>query len=1624
MEKYSFLKYVKSKEKIYRHEINDLERQLGGASTVDLKSIQLELLKTKMKLDDIKSRKVDSLIDPYTHLKDMIDKINLNIQAIDDNVSILNGDSTETAKQEIINKIRDINIVLDADPKDYTKMVSTSKINYVGERLNPQQITTIMDKYIVDTQALIEEAKSKLGGGLTGKDTLINNEDFQKIFDSIGAKVKEFDTKVKPFKELESKLNEYLENMESLFDITLDEKSQPQVPDGDYLIDVDTLDEEKAPELKESDYKLINESKEEINSLLSTGFLNPSGDSSVPEYEVEEVENGGTGTATPRATTGIAKGTHVDNTTLVQQQPTGNGDLPLQNPFIEETGVVNTTGTSTGQNKGVPHETVEKLGPVGRRGADIQSSNGTQGNPGNPGNLTINAQSTQNEVPGGVTETNKQKGVENKYLSMNNKYIQEPKLEKITVTDESVNQNMNDLYKGWTTKMTEYKSYLTHKKENIDKAIKYSKIIDTLSDQLIKIIEINNLLKISNEKTETLKRDVDYKKTYYDDVKKNTLGDVEIKDLEEDYGKADLLEIQKEITDKVANIKKNATTIMDSINKLLTKGFLKHFIQPTDELTLKRLEKEISQFTKSAFLSDLSRLPNANYKELTRYIEEIKQNQEIENKLSAISFNKKYLSTNVDTLLSLQLGGATHIHQVIEQLTEYEGKVRNMKQIRRNLELKIKNYNIRYVQYYNFQKYIVNYVSLKVAQGGYSYYQFVGKGLISYYQSLLDKLYSIINKFDNFKENSTDPDVQKSTNKWIYGKHYFMIKILKNFFDQLYIRWDKEQNVELTANKGDKVWDLNSKQFKTDAYDKKYWFLFNIFFDILDVFSMNLPAIANYIRINRMKPIVSPAKTTFVKGTKHTLNQDELNKCKENGANDNAADVSQIKFEEVFDPDNFAANDSLSNYMGLSNFLKRGKSIMILTYGYSGVGKSFTLFGKKPETGPVMNGMLQATLKYLGNSVTISVKAFELYGLGVPYKFYWKDPTKFSHFIYSYRIMSDQANIQSNVDKIDKDGMENFLDRARSENYDKIGTTQIDGFSNIVEQIDKVRKRTGRIKATVNNPESSRSIMIYDFKIRLPKKTNDKLDVHFVVMDLPGKENLFQTYSETADPNFDIADNYTQFKDNISSSSNTYNNKLLKTMFYMNPLWLGLIPETAMAFDEDNKGKHLTIRDPVGGKDSAGKTVGKPITVYGIYRTNDNTATQHFYDTIYTRKNKTSKSLPDPTKKVHFTKVEAATDHLQFQTVGIPDGERQSVIQTNAKGEQLYEVDDYGVIDRTRPIKLKLDYGRYDAINRTIRTVKMKKALINICGLRGLTERAMFKIVNLIKSGQLFELGNKLNLMLKSNLINIGTEKEKEMKTNIQLNYGYAGLEGVYINENILGLLQVLANRVRTIRSKDPVPVVCEQIENYRKKIAITEEKRIVPIDINILNDNKSNQINIAASEDKVKSEDKEKVESTIDENQAFFVEDDEFYSQIVYMRQFYQESIGGVDIYTDLKAEPRSSASIEEIEGDDKLSFYTRLREEDWITKNNVLEVVNNYDYNKIFNIQDPPIKKILNPYLSAIDNFYLFFVVSNNMKSAKGGDIETCDKQMKLLYDTKTFMNVISAEDDKDLKTLRCTT
>ena len=1115
----------------------------------------------------------------------------------------------------------------------------------------------------------------------------------------------------------------------------------------------------------------------------------------------------------------------------------------------------------------------------------------------------------------------------------------------------------------------------------------------------------------------------------------------------------------------------------------------------------------------------------------------------------------------------------SHLNEFILKLSEFEMKIREMKMERRKVDKLIKKYNVRYTQFYNFQKYIVNYVSLILAQKEYEYWNFMSKGSISFYQSILERLNTILNKFEDpllFKDNSYKTD----ENMWFYTKHFFIIKILKQFMGELYSFWDikdkmfkaknkynnpddetlkpyiaeiEEKNeesltdaqIKLKAIKKFKIninlqnkWSLYYKidtladvksndPSKPISINKNYFFLFNIFSSILDVFSTRLPPVANYMRIN-YNDMVRPGNATFVKNTKNSLlneNDKNLEKCLNDDDNKNGRPVDiqknkskskaieNIKFEEVFDPENFAENDALSMYMGLGNMLSRNKSVMLLTYGYSGVGKTFTLFGTKG-----VEGMLQSTLNNLTGNPTIQMKAFELYGLGVPYKFYWESGN-FSHKIYSYTIVDPKLSLEKPAIRVDtfidtKVNIQSYKQSIDSPtfnktaktfnhildirlNYQDISREQITNFEGIVTSIDDERRRTGRIKATINNPESSRSIMIYDFKIFLPDGSTPRL----VVMDLPGKENLYETYCARPSAKYEPHDIFIKhskdvFKTDVAGSAevtpnvqNEDDQKPINLIRPSTPVNQGTastgsttpsghesvassVSAGEYAFAQ-SKASSISGSTGMGSRVQAG-TFRQPVDLQQLTaKTNYLAKQKGDFQTLKTKLTELKNKDPVrftaeyveylPILDMKATDVEKYNredwdfsqilkDLFPTKFTGGGDGDKPGYYNINMIKSMMYinplwlgivpeiaqhfDLDSVPVnehlyaepdsksgtrfplktlnaytgseqiilekhLPNSNPRFLFSEYKYNTAYAATLFRDNNQQLYYQRTGLYGLTSRALATITNFIKDNELENLGNKINNMLSS-------QEARNQR------YGYAGLEGVYINENILGLLEVLGRKIQKVQKpnkpeEDYVSVVCVQPEIYKDEILGSDSGKI-SVDRQLLD---PKYIDIATQK--------------VIPGSPAWVQDNEFYSQLMCLRDI----IRGQNL--------QLSKNVYQPSTTDKLNNFLRTYKDLKLVKtvkglsdkihDNKNNWINNYDYNKIFNKTDPPIKSILGPYLAdeSFKNFYLFFVTSNNMKEDKfnpKNDIDTCSKQIQLMYDTRYFMDVIANEDSKGIE------
>lgn len=532
MEKYTFLKFIKIKEKENKRKIKYFKSQIGGNQTIDFKSIQLKLFNLEQELKSINQRSTNTIINPYNILKNQIDEINKSINQLQKKNTLINDND------EILNKITELKIILDSSPNDYTKIQANTKVSYVSEAISTDQIAIIFEKYIDDSNLMIDDIKKKIGIS-NGK--LIKNKEILSIIKQIRSKINEYNKNLDNFKNLEMELNKNIDEMIKLFNVEIDANTTYEdYNEADKIITVDKIsiedEEDEEDELELDEVLKIASTKEEISELIGIHFLD-------------------------------------------------------ENPSLQE----------------------------------------------NP----------SSELP------------------------------KATIY-----QNMTNLYQEWSNKVTNYKG----------------KLEENVADN-------------SNKSQHKSPYDASFYNKY---------------------------------------LLNGGTIPKPSSSKLETK--------PT------KTESDKTESDKSE----------------------------------------------------------ANILELIEELKNYEKLVRDSKIYIIKLIKLVKFYNIRYSQFFNFQKYIVNYVSLTIAEGGYTYWQYMNFESILGFNKILSELGNKLDNFNNYsKLNSVDREFLKKPHiKWFYGKHYFIIKILQNFFYKLY---EKFKGANMTENKA----------IKTDKFNSNYFFLFNIFQQIL-----------------------------------------------------------------------------------------------------------------------------------------------------------------------------------------------------------------------------------------------------------------------------------------------------------------------------------------------------------------------------------------------------------------------------------------------------------------------------------------------------------------------------------------------------------------------------------------------------------------------------------------------------------------------------------------------------------------------------------------------------------------------------------------------------------------------
>lgn len=265
-------------------------------------------------------------------------------------------------------------------------------------------------------------------------------------------------------------------------------------------------------------------------------------------------------------------------------------------------------------------------------------------------------------------------------------------------------------------------------------------------------------------------------------------------------------------------------------------------------------------------------------------------------------------------------------------------------------------------------------------------------------------------------------------------------------------------------------------------------------------------------------------------------------------------EYKNITFTEVFDSTQFPTSSDISKYMTIETLLSQGNGLGMMTYGYSGTGKSFTLFGNAATQ---VSGILQTTLNDVNGLKSVDFRLIELYGLGMPYPDYWRSgPESIKHSIFNYKTQVGANGLEFyEVNEVPATDFSAYMECSGKykETYYTIQENLISDvfkkFESFVDSVDKRREKEGRIRDTPNNAVSSRSVVIYDFQLHVFDK---KEPIPFIIVDLPGREEIIQTYVDPYLDNPTIVNLLNKNPDEIKKL------KLILGVAALNPLGLSI----------------------------------------------------------------------------------------------------------------------------------------------------------------------------------------------------------------------------------------------------------------------------------------------------------------------------------------------------------------------------------------------------------------------------------------------------------------------------------
>jgi hypothetical protein len=871
-----------------------------------------------------------------------------------------------------------------------------------------------------------------------------------------------------------------------------------------------------------------------------------------------------------------------------------------------------------------------------------------------------------------------------------------------------------------------------------------------------------------------------------------------------------------------------------------------------------------------------------------------------------------------------------------------------------------------------------------------------------------------------------------------YFKKYHKVTLLKlqNFIDELV------NNPAMTPTS-----IINIRKCKGETANR--FMLFNYFKNILDSYKQIFQSkISIYARINDFGNV----QTQNIVFSSDTANYQKFNV---NSSNCTATSNSAIKynkgviFTEVFDTQKYPENNAISKYMSIDSQLAKQKGVALLTYGYSGTGKTYTLFGR-----PGMEGILQAVLNDVVGIKQIKFRLFEIYGLGVPYSYYWTDDKgqprldKINHVIYNHRIHLSGNSIDY-MDSLNKTetilarNISNFINcqpctsttGTCSCNYVNIINLNLEevlkNFGDFMEKVDLHRMQEKRIRQTPNNNVSSRSILVYDFKIYLNNSSKDSsgndIPTQFLIIDLPGREEILLTYIETYFENNLVMNVY---RTNIGKSTIAHSEEELKVKMMLSSMALNPIGVSIYANDLMDEFNNLDERDRHSVLNSRFDSESKKLVYKDITGNINDTI---LYDKINYQED------PDSNRLSVFAEIKGNKINVKISKIGFG-----FVKDNNYQYKALI-----GIYIMNH---LLLD-GKFDVIEKIFKKLIDKHFNIQLCsGIDILTDTEVINRLNELRRvsfkgetiAQYLNIFSKvrtvlsdedtlyLNMMFNEHVPRyknvdfdaIFNDKERLNKILLRKIYSYdyvmTPLEGVYINENIMGLLKYMIDNLST-KSKTSNSIFQEQQIIQQIPIDFNdkrdESRMLLANNINIGTSPTPNYISPDTPDGKYEIGkffhygNWDTIRSKTDFNskkRIFYPKKTLADGSTVILPVYKPETM----IYTSPGKVIGQHYEIDipnklfDISGTDVTFISSRLNEE-----YNSLKL--SYRPGKLFNFEHPLVQDILSVYLKTITEYKTFYLFGNYNDARK--DLK-CEHQINLLEQSMDFISDVENK-NKDI-------